>query len=490
MEKNLLIRELENSTNTGCWSLEISKENVFWSEKTYQIHGVEVKKHISLEDMLRFYHPDDRGIIDKAIKDCAEKGIEFNKKLRIIDSRGALKYVESTGRAISENDKPIKVFGTFKDISKEVKIVGSKLAIQERMKAYSSIFEKYFIVAQTDTKGVILNVNKKLIDISGYSEEELVGSTHKLLNSGIHKPEFFKYLWTTLKAGEAWEGLICNRKKNGELYYVQSLIFPVFNENDQIEKFMAVRHDVTEKILLQKELEIERKSSEFTTQLAAIGEISAGIAHEINNPLAVIKGRVEQLRRSDLTEEMRQHSLESLEQASGRIEKIIRGLGHMAQKSRGEDFEVKNLASVLKYTFDFCIEALRAKKVKFTVENNDESLLIKCDEVKISQIFLNLINNAKDAMLDSKTKDKRILILVKKNGDFVDIHVSDTGPGIPPEVASKMMNAFFSTKKIGEGSGLGLSLVDRFVKDHSGTIQLVDCDLGACFKVSLPLYQE
>ncbi len=486
----LLFRELEKSTNTGCWSFDISTRKVFWSEKTYELHGVECGKEITPEEAIEFYFPEDREVIRKALQDCAYEGKEFNKKLRIIDTQGQLKYVESTGRAILEDGKPVKVFGTFKDISKEVKLVGSKLAMQERMKSYSSVFEKYFIVAQTDARGVILSVNQKLIDISGYSREELIGSTHKLLNSGIHKSEFFKDLWTTIKSGEAWDGLICNRKKNGDLYYVQSLIFPVFDDHNQIEKFMAVRHDVTEKVLLQKELEIERKNSEFSSQLAAIGEISAGIAHEINNPLAVIKGRIEQLKRTDLTEEMRERNLESLDKASDRITKIIRGLGHMAQKSRSDEFEVKNLASVLKYTFDFCIEALRAKKIKFTVENEDESLLIKCDEVKVSQILLNLINNAKDAMLNAKTEDKRIFILVQKNDNFIDIQVSDTGPGIPPEIASKMMNAFFTTKKIGQGSGLGLSLVDRFVKDHGGTVSLLDSAKGACFKVSLPLYQE
>lgn len=198
---------------------------------------------------------------------------------------------------------------------------------------------------------------KKFEQISGYSRNELLGSNHRIINSGTHPKEFFEDMWSTISQGEQWGGEICNRNKDGDLYWVYTVIFPVMFENE-ISAYYSLRVDITEQKKMEESLADEREKNVHASQLAAIGEISAGIGHEISNPLTVLSANIELLSRLEMPPEKKEKAFGQMAKSVNRINKIVKGLHHLAQGSRKDERSLHNLQDVFSNTLEFCEEAL------------------------------------------------------------------------------------------------------------------------------------
>ncbi|WP_127718468.1 PAS domain S-box protein [Halobacteriovorax sp. HLS] len=481
-----LYEELEKTTNTGCWQVDLVTNELFWSPQTYRIHGIEIGEKMDVDSAINHYHPEDRSKITELFNNLVQNLEEFRAILRIIDNNGNVKYVESYGKPLFTDNKLTAVFGTFKDVTKEVSIVSSKRSISNEFFKYKQSLENFFIVAHTDKSGVITHVNDKFCEISKYSREEIIGKTHRLISSGLHPKSFYHELWKKILKGEIWTGQFCNKAKDGKLYWVETFIFPKLDIHKNITGFTALRYDITEEKEIEKELAAEKERASFSAQLAAVGEISAGIAHEIANPLSIISGQTKIIPRIMENPQKFQKSLDSIDKASKRIEKIIKGLHHLSQKSRDNGFYNTNLSTIVSNTLEFCEEAMRSMQIKLIYELPKNQIEIFCNETQISQVLLNLINNAKDAIKESTVKENWIKIDFVEDYEHVKIHVIDSGPGIAPENREKLTQSFFTTKPIGKGTGLGLSLVNRFVKEHNGEFYLNDSFNNTCFTIILP----
>ncbi|MDC1175177.1 PAS domain-containing sensor histidine kinase [Bacteriovoracaceae bacterium] len=483
-----IFEELEKSTNTGCWQYDVKANKLWWSKQTCFIHGVDENTIPDVISGVSYYHEDDKKIIKQAFEDCLYERKEFCLRLRIIDAHGNLVHVESTGKPLIEDDEVAFVFGTFRDISVEAIKESRHVKNVQRLDNYKSHIEDFFIVSETDHLGVITHINDKFCSISKYSRSELIGKTHSIINSGYHDKNFFKKMWDDLLNGKGWEGQICNKDKDGDLYWVQSFMFPKEYdvEKKQFTSFLAIRFDITDKKNLENRLIEEQKKNEFASQLAAIGEMSAGIAHEINNPLTIILGAIRKLEKQEYNDSIFEKKINIIKSSTQRISRTVKGLHHVAQKSRSDTFSISDLISIIDYTFDFCSEALKSQFIDLEFFHADESVEILCDEVKISQILLNLINNARDAINEADSKERWIKLSVETDSSKVRISVMDSGPGISQDNRDKVMNTFFTTKDIGKGTGLGLPLVGRFVKEHKGTFTLLPNSENTCFVIELP----
>ena len=252
----------------------------------------------------------------------------------------------------------------------------------------------------------------------------------------------------------------------------------------KITGYIALRFDVTYKVKLEQDLKDEREKLELSAQLASIGEVSAGIAHEIANPLTIISAAKEMLKRQITPDENTQKNINSITLGVKRIDKIIKGLHHLAQKSRVIEHEMQDVADIVDYTFEFCEEALKSKGINIIYENQAKNSILLCDEIKVSQILLNLINNARDAIED--LSEKWIKIILSDTDNDLSLSVIDSGNGIPNELKEKVLTSFFSTKDVGKGTGLGLSLVKRFVEEHEGELKIVEDSTNTHFEVVLP----
>ncbi len=489
MNDILFYKQLEVMANIGWWSFDLKKSKLLWSDQTYKIHGVSVGEEIEVSSAINFYVEEDRPIIESAFKNCVENNISYDLKLRIRDQKGIVKWVQAHGKALMEGDEVVMVFGTFQDIDKQIRVENKSSELNRQLESYKLILDEFAIAPETDLRGTITYANKKFCESSKYKKEELVGQNHQILNSGFHTNDFFKLMWESISKGIPWSGRICNKNKLGEHYWVETYISPIYNASKEITGYFSLRFDITERVHLQKQVETEKEIATFNAQLASVGEMSANIAHDIANPLTIITGRNNILMKSLNDEEKLEASQQSIAKALARYQKIIIGLKRLSKNSLNENFESVSLSSLGKETLDYSMESLKSHLIEIHHDTIDESIFVECREIQISQVLLNLINNARDAIQDKESSKKWIKVEFSDLGDSIRLCIIDSGPGIASNIKGKIMDSFFTTKKVGKGTGLGLSLANRFVKEHNGKIYLAENVSHTTFVIELPKLQ-
>ncbi len=228
-------------------------------------------------------------------------------------------------------------------------------------------------------------------------------------------------------------------------------------------------------------------------KLKIIGEMTANISHEINNPLTVAVGNAELiefcLEAPDINLQRLNIEKYNLNVSSSlnRINEIITNMKEFLHVSE-EKKEYSNAYEIIEKSISFTAPSLKEIDILINVKVNGEVPILLVNKTKVEQVFVNLIQNAIDSLKESNTKKPNIDIILtaEKNGNFIRIDVKDNGPGITPENREKIFNAFFTTKEIGKGTGLGLSISNQIIQSQQGKLQLIDSELGAHFRVTLP----
>ncbi len=239
------------------------------------------------------------------------------------------------------------------------------------------------------------------------------------------------------------------------------------------------------KVRRQKELEEILKNQ---SKLSTLGEMTAGIAHEINNPLGVIINRIEflkmQMNKKDLSLEAVLKGLDQVENTTKRVTEIIKSLKKFSRIEKEETFKLVNLKSIIDETLSYCRDRFRLGNIDLEVQG-EADVMVSCRPVQISQIILNLLNNSFDAV--RSTTDAWVKIIIHQSEKMVQIIVKDSGKGIPPEVRKHIMTLFFTTKEL-EGTGLGLPLSRTMIEEHGGKLYYDETQGNTTFVVEIPLH--
>ncbi len=237
-------------------------------------------------------------------------------------------------------------------------------------------------------------------------------------------------------------------------------------------------------------LETQRIMSIYHSRLASLSEMGGGIAHEINNPLTIIQGYAAQLtsmiHRKQLPDDKVVYAAEKIIETSERIAKIVYKLRSYSRDGEKEPFRTEEVKVIVESALDFCRARFRNHNIKINFAEIPAHLLVNCRPVQLIQSIFNLLNNSFDAV--SKLSEKWIQIDVKELEDQIEIHVTDSGKGIPDSVANKMYDPFFTTKDIGQASGLGLSITNSLLAMHGGKIHLDTTTKNTCFVITLPKF--
>lgn len=235
-------------------------------------------------------------------------------------------------------------------------------------------------------------------------------------------------------------------------------------------------------------LESQRIMSIYHSRLASLGEMGGGIAHEINNPLTIIQGYAAQLtsmvHRKGLTDDKVVHAAEKIIETSERIAKTVHKLRSFSRDGEKEPFREEEIKVIVESALDFCRARFRNHNIKIISPEIPQYLVVNCRPVQLIQSIFNLLNNAFDAV--SKLSERWVQIDVKDLEHQIEIHITDSGKGIPDSVANKMYDPFFTTKDVGQASGLGLSITNSLVATHGGKIHLNRESRNTCFVITLP----
>jgi PAS domain S-box-containing protein len=331
------------------------------------------------------------------------------------------------------------------------------------------------IVAITDRRGDITYANDNFCRISKYSREELLGQNHRIVNAGYHPPDFFRELWTTIAGGRVWRGEIKNRAKDGTFYWVDTTIVPLVGPGGRPEQYVSIRYDVTERKRLESELV-------RAAQMSLVGELAAGLAHEIKNPLAGIQGTVDILiRRKDPTDPERE-ALENVRHEVARIDATVRSILDHA-RPRALQRAPASLADAVRRAVLLAGDHAEAADLPIRIgfETEDDECVVLIDAAQIEDAVLNLVLNALDAI----DGEGCIRVRDRIEGATAVVEVEDSGRGIAEADLPRVFNPFFTTRQ--EGTGLGLPAVRRIARAHGGRVD-VESTLGqgATFTIRLP----
>jgi len=345
----------------------------------------------------------------------------------------------------------------------------------------------------TDREGVIQYVNPAFEKITGFSRTEAIGQNPRILKSGVHGPEFYEYLWSTIKSGNVWKGRITNRCKDGRLIQEEATISPLLASAGKLTGYVALKRDVTETIRLETLLRQGQK-------MEAIGTLAGGIAHDFNNILGSIIGYSELANMTIKDDEIKRY-LEQVLKASNRAKALVAQILTFSRQSIQEKKPLF-VTPIFKEVIKLLRSSLPANiqiRQNFTCPYDT----VYADSTQIYQVLMNLCTNAAHAMrengglLDITLETENIpnhgmdYAHDLNEGAYLKLVVKDTGCGIDPSILEHVFEPFFTTKREGEGTGLGLSVVYGIVKDHGGSIHVSSqTGKGTAFTILLPLIEE
>jgi PAS domain S-box-containing protein len=373
---------------------------------------------------------------------------------------------------LNKKGKPVQYIAIRSDISDRKRAEGHlKETIKENIDIKFAL-DQSSIVAFTDAKGIITSVNDKFCEISKYSREEIIGKDHNILNSGYHSKDFFKNLWKSIGTGNVWKGEIRNKAKDGTYYWVDTTIVPFLNEKGMPYQYLAIRNDITERKRTEEVLHRQDK-------LAAVGQLAAGVAHEIRNPLTSMKGYAEFLQLDEKDPE-RMEFLSIILDEIDRVNMIVEDFMVLA-KPKAVELEEKNVVPLIQNVVSLLEFEARKKNVRLTFDCNQEIIQIECDENRLKQVFLNFIKNGIEAMPNGG--DLHVKTIIHDNN--VQISIQDTGVGISKEKLKKLGEPFFTTKE--HGNGLGLMVSFKIIESHNGKVFVEsEPNKGTTFNILLP----
>lgn len=401
---------------------------------------------------------------------------------------------------------------------------------QSRLIQYQNAIDASNIVSKTDICGYITFVNDEFCNISKYSRDELIGQNHNIVRHPDVSPEVFKRLWKTILAKKVYKGIIKNLAKDGSVFYLNATIIPILDENGDIEEFVAIRHDVTEVVELNERLmatrielkklnlSLEEKVKEQTKELLelnkslenrvkeeinkneeknrllsqrarliSMGEMIGNIAHQWRQPLSELGIDLFKMKQSIKDEEKFIHTYEHAKIVIKNMSNTIDDFRNFFKSDKEkEEFSIKETINkslgMLEGTFKK--EGIRVEILK------NEDVKISGIKAEFSQVIINILTNAKDAMQNLDLKDKIIKIKIYKNDQFAFVGISNNGENIKDSIMDKLFEPYFTTKHKSVGTGIGLYMCKMIITNMNGNIYVKNLKNGVDFCIEIPLKKE
>lgn len=279
-EENAMLQEMSEMGQIAFWEYDNIHNKLFWSKEGYRIHELPVGSKVEVDMAIEFYHPAFRKKILEAFTNCLEKKESFDLKLRFISASGKKLWVRTTGKAkTNEKGEVTSVFGFFQDITTTYSLQLRLRKLITKLANYKHAIYSASIISVATPSGIIKYINNRFEEVSQFRRQEVIGKTHKIFNSGIHPPTFWDDFYARINAGMIWRGEVCNKRKDGSYYWVDTFVIPLKNKEGKIIEFLSIRNDIS----TRKNYELKIKQSLFEKE-----SIIQELHHRVKNNLQLI----------------------------------------------------------------------------------------------------------------------------------------------------------------------------------------------------------
>ncbi|BDA80032.1 hypothetical protein LPTSP3_g29620 [Leptospira kobayashii] len=498
IEKQRLTDILEG-TNVGIWEWNIPTGEVFLDERWANMLGYKLAElgETNLNTLTKFTLKDDLNRINEIMGHHLKgESPYYEAEFRMKHKFGHTIWVLDRAKVTkwSEDKEPLFMHGTRQDISERKRHEASLIKNEIRLKTIlATIIDALLII---DQNGIIQKCNLATEKTFGYTESELVGQNVKILmpepDHSQHDQYLKRYHTTGIKKIIGYGRQIIGRRKNGENFPAELSVTEWEFSGEKY--FTGTIRDISNKIKVEEQLKQSQK-------LEALGQIAGGIAHDFNNILAIVSGNLELIQRKiiDKGEQFTKQigsALKAVERGSQLTQKLLA----FARKQPVVPTLVE-INQVISNMHEI-LERVIGKHIQIQFNFYNKPLYLFLDKNDMENTILNLAINARDAMENTgrliitiDQVQKNILPELQNSPDlqenYAEISVIDTGKGIPPNVLEKIYEPFFTTKAVGQGTGLGLSMIYTFVKHFNGHIKVYsEVDVGTSFKLYFPIMEE
>ncbi|MGZ3712180.1 MAG: PAS domain-containing protein, partial [Bdellovibrionota bacterium] len=436
-------------------------------------------------------HPEDRPLVNE-IRHELRRGGNPDKLYRIVNKNGETRWVHSRAWVTFDTEgRPLRYEGAVRDVNELMLAENARRENEARLQMVMEVGKIGIWELCLASKTVVWS--KVLREICGLSPDitPSVDAFFEIIHPEDRKRVRAEYT-AALKDGSQHRPEFRVVHKDGSIRWVQTLGRIMYIGEGQTKTLIGALTDVTESREMQRTIEAQRGKMMAASKMSALGEMASGLAHEINNPLAIIHGN------SIVLKELAQKEktfgtgkieaiADTIRQTSDRISKITKSLRWFARDAEMDPFEEMTVTALVDETAEFCRERFRTHGISFTIEPIDPSLVLESQPLHISQVILNLLNIAHDAVEHSQKR--WIKVLVRDTEERAEIRITDSGHGVPPALADKIFQPFFTTKEIGKGTGLGLSVARGIIESHLGSLTLDVDSANTCFVISIPKKQ-
>lgn len=428
------------------------------------------------QNFIDLFDAPDKAAVRKKIKDCVDnqQTCEHTTNMNIGSKQISTEMLFFPYEVSDNPDSKYYCLAEVSDIT-------TKREKEEELQRFFSVAENTVNPLQiTDTEGKMIYVNPAFLKVSGYAKAELIGENPRVFGSNKAMKKFWSEMWDTIKSGKVWIGDVENKKKDGEPFFTQLLVSPILDSDQKVTGYFGIHRDLSEKKTFEKQLI-------HTQKMESIGTLAAGIAHEVGNPLASISAIVQVAQRYT-TDDLVKEKLELVKNQVNRISKIIRDLVDFSRPSNFK-FQRTDINKNISEAVDITRVGVKAKDVIIELDLSNEIPLLPLVADQVQQVFVNILLNSVDAILESQKNEKRITVKSHLNeNNEVIIIFSDNGTGITEENIPKIFEPFFTTKKEGKGTGLGLWVSYGIIKSFHGEIKVSsNFGQGTKFTITLPV---
>ncbi|MCP5464998.1 MAG: PAS domain S-box protein [Deltaproteobacteria bacterium] len=491
-EKERLART-ESIANIGTWEYNIETQEIVWSDQVFRIFGIEDRRDApSLEKFMTLVHPDDRDRLTRNLQRSLEEGHTYHVFHRIITPDGKLKTLRGQGKPIKNHlGKVISLHGTVIDITAQAKR-------ENEIRKLAIVAEKTDnAVVITDRDGRVEWVNRGFEKMTEYSLSEVIGKTPgSFLQGPNSSSKTIDEMRSAIRDKEPIHTQIVNYSKSGREFWIDINIQPIFNETGEIENFIALEMDITDRKLYEEELQgiseqLQEVVDEKDEALKTKNRLFSIISHDLRSPFSSIIGYT-QLLEEDCENMERGEVKKYASRIHASADRLLRLVENLLQWARSQTGHIRfeeqelNVNEIINKNLEIFNKVAEQKNIQIIATMKTEQKILG-DPDMMDAIFRNLFSNA----IKFSSSEGTIEISTQRENDTVKIIVKDDGVGMPEDIRCRL---FQSGEKLSlkgtageKGTGLGLLLCKDFAERNHGTIEVNSEEgVGSSFVLSFP----